>query len=155
MFKKKITCGAVYHDSASSGEDNDSDMDMGNDHMYTHTLSFSFSFSCSPSFSLMHSLSLVLSLFSSVYLVVTLFHTHAGKQTTHFWMGWWALRGIARSDISWLKTPWHCFFWCLEKSTFIQTHNLSDTAPTNKICRRTSSEQSPRTRSCHEWKRLL
>jgi len=63
MFKKKIIFSVVYHDSASSGEDNDSDMDMGDDHMYTHTFSFSLSFSCSPSFSLMHSLSLVRSFF--------------------------------------------------------------------------------------------
>jgi len=31
----------------------------------------------------------------------------------------------------------------------------SDAAPTNKICRRASSEQRPRTRSCHEWERLV
>jgi len=31
----------------------------------------------------------------------------------------------------------------------------SDTAPTNKICRRVSSEQCPRTRSCHESEHLV
>jgi len=31
----------------------------------------------------------------------------------------------------------------------------SDEAPTNKICRRASSEQRPRTRSCHESERLV
>ena len=29
-------------------------------------------------------------------------------------------------------------------------HALSDIAPTNKICRRASNEQRPRTRSCHQ-----
>ena len=32
---------------------------------------------------------------------------------------------------------------------------LSDTAPTNKICRRASIEQRPRTRSCHESERYV
>jgi len=32
---------------------------------------------------------------------------------------------------------------------------ISDKAPTNKICRRASSEQRPRTRSCHESERLV
>jgi len=36
-----------------------------------------------------------------------------------------------------------------------QSHWVSDTAPTNKICRRASSEQRPRTRSCHESERLV
>jgi len=31
----------------------------------------------------------------------------------------------------------------------------SDKAPTNKICRRASSEQRPRTRSCHESEHLV
>ena len=36
-----------------------------------------------------------------------------------------------------------------------QEKEMSDKAPTNKICRRASSEQRPRTRSCHEWRTSL
>jgi len=36
-----------------------------------------------------------------------------------------------------------------------QTDDTSNKAPTNKICRRASSEQRPRTRSCHESECLV
>jgi len=78
LHQKQIDCRAVQYDSAFGGEDSDSDMDMGDDYMHTYTLPFSLSFSLFPSFSLTHSLSLDLSQapFSSVSLLVSLFHTH-------------------------------------------------------------------------------
>jgi len=49
-----------------------------------------------------------------------------------------------------------CWFaqYCLFKIPLLRTGE-SDTAPTNKIYHRASSEQRPRTRSCHESERLV
>ena len=77
------SCGAVYYDSAFGSEDSDSDMDMGDDYMHSNTFSFAVSFFGSPSF-WTHSLSLVLSHFSSVSLSVSFFHTHTQIYITCF-----------------------------------------------------------------------
>jgi len=44
---------------------------------------------------------------------------------------------------------------CCKQTNIHTQHTASDKAPTNKICRRASSEQHPRTRSCHESERLV
>jgi len=53
-----------------------------------------------------------------------------------------------------------CIFFCRFAQYSLSKISLlcrgeSDTVPANKTCRRVSSEQRPRTRSCHDWERLF